>query len=206
MIISISGLIGSGKDTIADYLVNKHGFRRESWADTLKDAVSCVFGWDRVLLEGKTSESRKWRELPDVWWSERLGINVTPRTVLQEWGTDVCRNNYHDAIWIASLENKIRKTNDDIVISDSRFQNELDSVKRLGGITIRVTRGESPVWMNEYLAHGKTPEWTKKYPNVHASEYSSVGCKYDHLVENNGSIDQLYNKINDLLQFRQFSN
>jgi hypothetical protein len=206
MIISISGLIGSGKDTIADYLVNKHGFRRESWAGTLKDAASCVFGWDRVLLEGKTSESRKWRELPDVWWSERLGINVTPRNVLQEWGTDVCRNNYHDAIWIASLENKIRKTNDDIVISDSRFQNELDSVKRLGGITIRVTRGESPVWMNEYLAHGKTPEWTKKYPNVHASEYSSVDCKYDHIVENNGSIDQLYNNINDLLQFRQFSN
>lgn len=206
MIISISGLIGSGKDSIADYLVNHHGFRRESWAGTLKDAISAIFGWDRTLIEGKTSESRKWRELPDKWWSERLSMNVTPRNILQQWGTEVCRNSYHDAIWIASLEHKLLKTNDDIVISDSRFQNELDSVKRLGGITIRVTRGESPTWVNEYLEHGKTIEWTEKYPNVHASEYSSVGCEYDYIVENNGSIDQLYNTINDLLQSHRSSN
>ena len=47
MIIGICGFIGSGKDTIADYLVNFHGFRRESFANTLKDAVAAVFGWDR---------------------------------------------------------------------------------------------------------------------------------------------------------------
>jgi hypothetical protein len=55
MIVGICGFIGSGKDTAADYLVNFHGFRRESFANTLKDAVSCVFGWDRTLLEGRTS-------------------------------------------------------------------------------------------------------------------------------------------------------
>ena len=43
MIIGICGLIGAGKDTIADYLVNVHGFRRESFAGTLKDAVAAVF-------------------------------------------------------------------------------------------------------------------------------------------------------------------
>ena len=47
MIIGICGFIGSGKDTIADYLVNFHEFRRESFASSLKDAVSAVFGWDR---------------------------------------------------------------------------------------------------------------------------------------------------------------
>ena len=199
MIISISGLIGSGKDTIADYLVNKHGFRRESWAGSLKDAVSCVFGWDRVLLEGKTAESRRWRELPDDWWSERLGRKITPRSVLQEWGTEVCRENYHDDIWIASLENKLRRTTDNIVISDSRFINEIESVKRIGGITIRVKRGQDPQWVEEYLSHGRTLEWAKKYPNIHASEFSSVGLTYDHVVKNNSTMENLFSKIDGII-------
>ena len=204
--MSISGLIGSGKDTIADYLVNSHGFRRESWAGTLKDAVASVFGWDRVLLEGKTAESRKWREVPDKWWSERLGEDVTPRRVLQEWGTDVCREHYHDDIWIASLENKLRKTSDNIVISDSRFPNELESVKRLGGATIRVKRGIDPDWTEEFIKTGRTFEFAKKYPKVHASEFSSINCNYDYVIQNDGTIDELYKKINDLLQYHQHAN
>ena len=59
-IIGICGFIGSGKDTAADYLVNFHGFRRDSFAATLKDAVGAVFGWDRELLEGRTKEARAW--------------------------------------------------------------------------------------------------------------------------------------------------
>ena len=60
-IIALCGFMGSGKDTVADYLANIHHFRKESFANTLKDAVSIVFGWDRVLLEGSTQESREWR-------------------------------------------------------------------------------------------------------------------------------------------------
>ena len=54
MIIGVCGFIGSGKDTVADYLQNFHEFRRESFASTLKDAVAAVFGWDRTMLEGRT--------------------------------------------------------------------------------------------------------------------------------------------------------
>jgi len=205
MIISISGLIGSGKDTIADYLVNRHGFRRQSWAGTLKDAVSAVFGWERDLLEGKTLQSRAWRELPDHWWSERLGQTITPRKVLQEWGTDVARNGYHDEIWIASLENKLRTLDEDVVITDSRFPNEVASVKRMGGITVRVSRGSDPVWVGEYLSGGKTIDFTTKWKDVHASEYSSVGLKYDYNIDNNGSYRHLYKQINDLLQHHRVS-
>ena len=74
MIIGVCGFIGSGKDTIADYLVNFHGFRRESFASTLKDAVSQVFGWDRTMLEGRTKQAREWREQVDPWWAERLNM------------------------------------------------------------------------------------------------------------------------------------
>jgi len=110
MIIGIAGLIGSGKDTAADYLVNSYGYRRDSFASTLKDAVSAVFGWDRELLEGRTRESREWREEVDLWWSARLDRVITPRWVLQQWGTEVGRRSFHDDIWIASMENKLRQT------------------------------------------------------------------------------------------------
>ena len=113
MIIGICGFIGSGKDTVADYLVNLHHFRRESFANTLKDAVSAVFGWDRTMLEGRTKQAREWREQVDLWWAERLNMpNLTPRWILQNWGTEVCRKNFHDDIWIASLENKLRNSTD----------------------------------------------------------------------------------------------
>ena len=120
MIIGICGFIGSGKDTIADYLVNLHHFRRESFANSLKDAVSHVFGWDRTLLEGRTKHSREWREKRDDWWSQRLEMEITPRFILQQWGTEVCRKAFHDDIWIASLENKLRNSRDDVVITDCR--------------------------------------------------------------------------------------
>ena len=201
MIISISGLLGSGKDTIADYLVSTHGFRRESWASALKDAVSVVFGWDRTMLEGKTNESRAWRETPDSWWSNRLGMTVIPRTVLQEWGTEVCRQGYHDDIWVASLENKLCTTNDNIVISDTRFENEWNAIKNIGGTTLRVLRGPNPEWVLEYLETGKTLEFANKYKNIHASEYSSVGLKYDHIIRNDGTIADLHSQIESIINF-----
>ena len=83
MLIGIVGLIGSGKDTVAKRLVDKHGFVKDSFAKSLKDAVSAMFNWDRSMLEGDTKFSRDWREQPDAFWSEKLGKTVTPRWVLQ---------------------------------------------------------------------------------------------------------------------------
>ena len=95
LIIGITGLIGSGKDTAADHLCTMHGFKRMSFASTLKDAISVIFSWDRELLEGSTKASREWREQIDVWWSERLHIpNLTPRYILQIWGTEVLKIKY----------------------------------------------------------------------------------------------------------------
>jgi hypothetical protein len=131
-IISISGFIGSGKDTAAEYLINNHNFTKLSFAGSLKDAIAVVFGWDRVLLEGETLESRQWREQIDPWWAARLNMpHLTPRWILQYWGTEVCRHGFHKDIWVASLENKILKCKGNIVITDARFANELSVVKKL---------------------------------------------------------------------------
>lgn len=202
MIIGICGFIGSGKDTAADYLQNFHEFRRESFASTLKDAVSAVFGWDRTMLEGRTKQAREWREQVDAWWSERLNMpNLTPRWVLQYWGTEVCRRSFHDDIWIASMENKLRNSQDDVVISDCRFPNEIKSIKNAGGKVIWVQRGALPDWYRVALDCNNGSESAKQELidlRIHASETSWVGTDFDATVDNNGSIDDLYAQIRSL--------
>jgi len=209
MIIGVCGLIGAGKDTIADYLVNIHQFRRESFANTLKDAVSSVFGWDRELLEGRTRQSREWREQQDPWWTNRLGMPITPRWVLQYWGTEVVRKSFHDDTWIASLENKLRKTTDDVVISDCRFPNEIAAIKRAGGMVIRVHRGADPDWYGFAETVNRGPErnlewsWAKTQLerfNIHASETAWIGTEFDAVLDNNSSMDHLYGQVTRLVQ------
>jgi len=202
MIIGVCGFIGSGKDTIADYLVNVHEFRRESFANTLKDAVAAVFGWDRTMLEGRTKQAREWREQVDPWWSKRLDRAITPRWILQYWGTEVCRRGFHDDIWIASLENKLRNSSDDVVISDCRFPNEIKAIRNQGGIVLRVVRGPEPEWYDLAVESnvGLFDHMKTAYPDVHASETAWVGTEFDAVLDNNATLDQLYKQINDLLQ------
>lgn len=198
MILGLCGLIGAGKDTAADYLCNFHGFKRESFAGTLKDAVSSVFGWDRELLEGRTKHAREWREEIDPWWANRLNIpNLTPRWVLQQWGTDICRNHFHDDIWISSLENKLRKSEDNIVISDCRFLNEIAAIRNAGGRVVRIKRGPDPYWFA--IAKNSIDQMPIQYPDVHPSEYSWASAEFDIVIENNGSIEDMYTQIKNLV-------
>jgi hypothetical protein len=214
MIIGFVGFIGSGKDTAADYLVNFHGYRRDSFANTLKDAVSNVFGWDRTLLEGRTAEAREWREQVDPWWAQRLNMpKLTPRWVLQYWGTEVCRRGFHDDIWIASVENKMRKTKDNIVISDVRFPNEISAIHNAGGKVIRIKRGEEPSWYQDAInmnAGQSNMSWSisktrMEKLGIHASETAWVGGKIDVTIENSGSIDDLYEAIKNQVSDRPAS-
>jgi len=210
MIIGICGFIGSGKDTIADYLVNLHHFRRESFANTLKDAVSAVFGWDRMMLEGRTKQAREWREQVDPWWAERLGIpHLTPRWILQNWGTEVCRKGFHDDIWIASVENKLRTSTDDIVISDCRFPNEIRAIKNAGGRVVRVVRGAEPEWYEAAESRNRGPNnnlfWALSSRQlekigIHESETAWVGTEFDVILDNNGTLEDLYQQVKRLAQ------
>jgi hypothetical protein len=203
MIIGICGFIGSGKDTVADYLVNFHEFRRESFASTLKDAVAAVFGWDRTMLEGRTKEAREWREQVDPWWAAKLDMpTLTPRWVLQYWGTEVCRKAFHDDIWIASLENKLRNSRDNVVISDCRFPNEIESLKRAGGNIIWVQRGSLPDWYADAVSANQGSNVglnAMKMRKIHASEWAWLGSDFDIVVDNNGSIDDLYKQSASLV-------
>ena len=204
MIIGICGFQGSGKDTIADYLQNIYGFKRDSFAATLKDAVAAVFGWDRELLEGRTTESRVWREQVDPWWAQRLGMpDLTPRLVLQKWGTEVARKSWHDDIWIASLENKLAKAHNDIVITDVRFPNEIAAVRNAGGTVIRVVRGPEPEWFELAVVANQQvyPAIIMMQENgIHPSEWAWIGTQFDAVIDNNADgLDPLFAQVKNLV-------
>jgi hypothetical protein len=209
MIIGIAGFQGSGKDTIADYLQNIYGFKRDSFAATLKDAVAAVFGWDRELLEGRTRESRAWRETVDPWWSKRLNMpDLTPRLVLQKWGTEVARKSWHNDTWIASLENKLNQAHNDVVITDVRFPNEIQAVRNAGGIVIRVVRGPEPEWYDLAIEtnSGTFNHMAQAYPEVHPSEWAWIGTEFDAVIDNNADgLDPLFAQVKHLVQDLQVS-
>jgi hypothetical protein len=191
MLIGIVGLIGSGKDTVANRLVEKHGYIRDSFAKSLKDAVASMFNWDREMLEGNTSESREWREQPDKFWSEKFNKPVTPRWVLQYFGTEVMRGQMYDAIWVDSCIGRYKGQN--TVISDTRFVNEVKTIRAHGGKIICVTRGKLP-----------TKEDMKKR-GAHQSEWDWLDSTFDFVIDNNGTKEELFAKV-DLIISNKITN
>jgi hypothetical protein len=200
MIIGLVGFIGSGKGTVGDILEQK-GFVKDSFAKPLKDACSVIFGWPREMLEGDTEVSRKWREEPDVYWSEKFGKSFSPRLALQLMGTEAGRNVFHTDIWVISLLNRARGKN--VVVTDVRFQNEIKYIQDNGGVIIRVKRGDEPEWYNGLLTMNTTDERQQLMSKfgIHPSEWDWVGSDFNHIIENDGTINDLGNKVNELLQF-----
>ena len=184
MIIGVVGFIGSGKGTVGDILEREHGYKKFAFADALKDAVAGIFLWPRGLLEGDTNASRAFRERVDVWWSHKLGYEVTPRLILQKFGTEACRHGIADNIWIAALEKRIHGY-EDVVITDCRFPNEIDFIRSAGGILIRVKRGDDP-----------SPEEISK---MHISETAWNNYDPDFVIHNEGTKDDLKENVKIIL-------
>jgi hypothetical protein len=226
LVIGLCGLSGHGKDSTADVLVQQ-GFRRASFAGLLKDIVSCLFSWDRELLEGRTQESRQFREHVDEYWAAKLGMpGLTARKVLQLWGTEVVRQGWHADMWMLALERQIqtRKHGAKVVITDCRFANEMEMVKRLGGQVWHVQRSV-PTWQaqlsqairtiqsiqskqsNEQGADQHDDQLVDQCGKLvsglpHVSEYMFLlhSNLIDNIVDNTGSLDDLRDKTIMLAQ------
>ena len=200
-IIGILGFAGSGKGTIGQYMVKHHDFIETSYAKTLKDCVAAIFGWSRELIEGDTVESREWREQADPWWSKKLGRPVTPRWALQYLGTDIMRMHFNTNIWIWSVEKQILDLNQNVVITDARFPNEVNLIKELGGKIIWVQKGPLPEWYDAALEQNRNQGYrmTKLYPEVHPSEWAWIGTPYDMVLHNDGSKEDLYKEVDKCL-------
>jgi hypothetical protein len=194
MIIGICGLISSGKGTVADILVEEYGYTKVSFADKLKDGVAEVFGWDRQMLEGDTDEGRAWREQKDSFWSQETGRNISPRVVLQEFGTDCMRNGFDNNIWVSIVKKKIvENPATNYVIPDVRFENEANMIKSIYGEVWRIRRGPDPVWFRMYQDIGVEPK------DIHQSEWAWANVNFNHVIDNGGTIDMLKNQVKDRL-------
>ena len=182
MLIGICGKAGAGKDTVGDYLIQAHGFKKIALADPIKRLVKDVF-----VLDDHTVYDRVAREQPLEHWPD-----WTVRKLLQFVGTELFRDRIDDAIWVKSLWYRIcnDKTNN-YVVTDIRFPNELqffrDNAKEGEFICVKVIRDG---------CNG----------NVgivgHASE--AYDLQGDFEIINNGSIENLYNKIDNSVMKNYF--
>lgn len=208
-IISLSGSIGSGKDTVADILIREHGFTKFAFAAAVKDCLAVIFDWDRQRLEGITPEDRAWRETVDSWWSQRLDMpDLTPRWAMQNYGTEVMRNHFHTDVWVASLQNKLQHHRSDrIVVTDTRFLNEFRGLHDIGAVMTRVRRGADPDWATTAFNAVNSPDdhqramcqYSLHTQGIHSSEWESLGFAYDHIIHNDGSLDELTASVNRLV-------
>lgn len=159
-IIGICGYKGSGKDTLADFLVENESYVKIAFADFIRNALMQLFDWD------ETNFSPEKKEIKDPYWG------VTPRKMCQEIGTEFLRYHckdfistefklpngeiYNGTFHIKRINKEIIKLlevnpNENIIFSDIRFQDELDYIKKLGGIIIKVVRPS--LTNNEFSQH-----------------------------------------------------
>lgn len=177
MIIGVTGKKYSGKDTLADYLVDKYNFKKYTFAEPLKQCCKVLFTLNDNQFLGDEKEKI------DIRW------NRTPRQMLQFIGTDMIRKHMNEFIpvdedfWILSLLEKIKNdfedyTKENIVISDVRFPNEEKFIHKLNGIILKIDRN-------------------LKLTDNHSSENHEI--KYDEILYNTKSIVEYYETIDYII-------
>jgi dephospho-CoA kinase len=170
-IIGVLGKARAGKDTIALYLEEKYNIIKVAFADDLKDKAMRDFGlsWEQVHGDLK-EEPSSYPEYP-------------PRKILQELG---CFYRTIDKdYWPKRLFEKIRKeeikTRDGICISDVRFLNEVNIIKKMNGHIIKVTR--------------QSIEKINGADHISENELNDFEILQDDIITNDSSLEELYKKV-----------
>jgi hypothetical protein len=177
MIIGLSGYAQSGKDTIANHLINKYGFTRVAFADPIREAVYNLnpkinigdmngvylatavdrLGWDNVKVE---SEEARW--------------------LLQRMGTEVGREMFGENFWVDQAMKKALE-HDKVVITDVRYPNELKAILGHSGAVWRVIKDSVGA------------------VNKHASETALDDYNFEYIIFNNDTIESLYESVDSFI-------
>lgn len=174
MIIGIIGKKGSGKDTMADYLVKQYEFKQFTYAEPLKKICQELFS-----LTDEQVNCPHLKEVIDERWGK------TPREILQQIGTDLFRKHYDENIWVNILKEKIKldvKTKN-IVVSDIRHQNELDNITQ---------------FENCVVFHIERP--SLQNTDTHSTENNVFHYSNIITIKNDSTIEHFYTKINNELE------
>lgn len=169
----------SGKDTLAHEMIVREGYYRFAFADKLKSLSKDLFNLTDEQVYGSLKES------PDERYKLEDGSYLTPRIIVQKMGTEVGRNIYKN-IWAEYVAYKISKfPSSKFVITDFRFPNEYDAIKQICGstatvVTIRIDR----------------PNRTAV--NEHVSETALNDFKFDYVINNDKSVDDLFNNWKEI--------
>lgn len=175
-LIGISGKAGSGKDTIADYLFERHGFLKISFADPLKAAASKIFGVNLAIFYDRDK-----KESPLEYW------NMTPRRMLQLLGNEAVKPHFGDDLWIKRwfLSYQQVKDTDCVVVPDCRFDRECVAIRYLGGTMIHLERPGAGL-------DGEA--------GTHSSEVGPTQMAQDFLLVNDGTVKDLYAAVEVVLK------
>lgn len=173
MIIGISGKIGSGKTTVTNIIRKHHPeFEEKTYAFKLKLITSILTG---TTIEQNLTHEGKNTFIPE--WNMTLG------RMQQLLGTEAIRNNLDQNAWIKALFIDY-KEGDNWIITDCRFPNEIDAIKKHNGFVIRI-EGDP---MNERKN-------TTRDVN-HKSEIALDNYKgFSYTIQNNGTLEELEKKI-----------
>lgn len=189
MIIGISGYSGSGKDLagtiIQEISLNKWHIKK--WAGKLKTIASILTGIPVENFEDqefkKTLLGPEWGTVKDIplngvpiFADIQFNSLMSVRDFLQKLGTDAIRNSLHENTWVnATLADYTTESN--WIITDTRFPNEAEAIKKAGGIVIRINRpGVQPI-------------------NPHPSETSLDDWSFDEVINNDGDVADMVHKI-----------
>lgn len=180
-LIGLSGRKRSGKDSIGHYLESEHGYTIDYFAKPLKEAVRNIFYWSKAHTDGPTDEGEPdLKEAIDPFWG------LSPRFVMQRFGTEVGRQ-IDVEVWVKSLQLRVQRGLDSghvqYAITDVRFPNEAELIRRLGGQVWRVERPSLPV-----------------STDMHSSETSLDNYGFDVVLVNDGSLEDLYRKVENALR------
>jgi hypothetical protein len=179
MIIGLGYKARTGKDTVANYLVNNFSFVQESFAYPLKEYIGKqICGFNDKQLHGA------WKEMLDPEWG------MTPRQMLQLIGTEALRKVVHDDFWVIPMKRKLKehiRNERHVVISDVRFSNEVKLIQDLGGEVVRIDRN-NPDKISGFEKHTSETEL-------------ETFDGWDYVLDNNGTIEELYTKVNILARF-----
>jgi hypothetical protein len=197
---------------IEKYHINS-SFEIKKFAGKLKQTASLLTGIPIEKFEDqefkKTYLGEEWNSSYNIPFSgpdfvEHDGA-MTVRTLLQRLGTEAMRDGLHTNVWVNALfadykalhkkEKQItpvdtsfdESTYPNWIITDMRFENELEAIVRRKGITIRVVR--------DYALRGG-PEDPK---NLHPSETSLDDAIMHYEIINDGTIEDLIERVKEIL-------